>query len=118
MRRDLQSENDRCAELSAPEIARVYMDYDYMDLDFHLTPNGWVMGDIRCVFRDVNLIKQAPADRVLTLTHRTHQVSTHSNQLRSVTVSWRGAASDAEIAQLRAKYPPPFDPADEPALCS
>jgi hypothetical protein len=113
MRRDLQNENNQCAELSAPEIARVYVEYDYMDLDFHLTPNGWVMGDIRCVFRDVNLIKEAPVDRVLTLTHRTHQVSTRSNQLRSVTVSWRGDATDAEIAELRAKYPPPFDPADE-----
>ena len=62
MRRDLHSENDQCAEPSAPEIARVYIEYDYMDLDFHLTPNGWVMGDIRCVFRDVNLIKPAPID--------------------------------------------------------
>ncbi len=113
MRRNLQSENDQGADLSAPEIVRVYSEYDYMDLDFHLTPNGWVMGDIRCVFKDVNLIKEAPIDRVLTLTHRTHQVSTRSNQLRSVAVSWRGEATDAEIAALRAKYPPPFDPADE-----
>lgn len=116
MRRDLQSESDQSADLSAPEVARVYVEYDYIDLDFHLTPNGWVMGDIRCVFKDVNLIKPAPSDRVLTLTHRTHQVSTRSNQLRSVTVSWRGNATDAEISALRAKYPPPFDPADESTL--
>jgi hypothetical protein len=113
MQRNLKSENDQFGEFSAPEIARAYVEYDYMDLDFHLTPNGWVLGDIRCVFRDVNLIKQAPVDRVLTLTHRTHQVSTRSTQLRSVTVSWRGEATDAQIAELRAKYPPPFDPTDE-----
>jgi hypothetical protein len=86
-----------------------------MDLDFHLTPNGWILGNIRCVFKDVEMIKPAPVDRVLTLTHRTHQVSTHSGQLRSVTVLWRGDATDAQIAELRAKFPPPFDPEDESA---
>ena len=113
MQHDLQVGNDQCTDFSVSEIARARVEYDYIDLDFHLTPNGWVMGDIRCVFKDVNMTKPAPADRVLTLTHRTHHVSTHSNQLRSVTVSWRGAATDAQIAKLRAKYPPPFNPEDE-----
>jgi hypothetical protein len=113
MQPNLQNGNDQCTELSASEIARACAEYDYIDLDFHLTPNGWVMGDIRCVFRDVNMTKPAPVDRVLTLTHRTHKVSTHSNQLRSVKVAWRAEASDGQIAELRAKYPPPFNPEDE-----
>jgi hypothetical protein len=113
MQRNLQSGNDQCTELSVLEIARACAEYDYIDLDFHLTPNGWVIGDIRCVFMDVNMTKPAPVDRVLTLTHRTHRVSTHANQLRSVTVAWRAEASDAQIAELRAKYPPPFNPEDE-----
>ncbi|MGA7245975.1 MAG: hypothetical protein WBX19_22515, partial [Terracidiphilus sp.] len=98
MQHDIQVGNDQCTEFSASDIARARIEYDYIDLDFHLTPNGWLMGDIRCVFKDVNMTKPAPFDRVLTLTHRTHHVSTHSNQLRSVTVSWRGAATDAQIA--------------------
>jgi hypothetical protein len=113
MQRNLQTGNDQSAELSASEIARACAEYDYIDLDFHLTPNGWVMGDIRCVFRDVNMTKPAPVDRVLTLTHRTHKVSTHSKQLRSVTVAWRVEDRDGQIAELRAKYPPPFNPEDE-----
>lgn len=115
MQHDLQVGSDQYTELSASEIARARIEYDYIDLDFHLTPNGWLMGDIRCAFRDVNMTKPAPVDRVLTLTHRTHHVSTHSNQLRSVTVAWRGEASDAQIAELRAKFPPPFNPEDESA---
>jgi hypothetical protein len=113
MHRNLQSGNDQSTELSATEIARACAEYDYIDLDFHLTPNGWVMGDIRCVFRDVNMTKPAPVDRVLTLTHRTHKVSTHSKQLRSVTVAWRVEDRDGQIAELRSKYPPPFNPEDE-----
>jgi hypothetical protein len=113
MQRDLQNGNDQSADFSAGELARACIEYDYIDLDFHLTPNGWIMGDIRCVCRDVYMTKPAPVDRVLTLTHRTHEVSTYSNQLRSVTVAWRGEATDAQIAELRAKYPPPFNPEDE-----
>jgi hypothetical protein len=113
MQPDFQSGNDQCTEFSGSGIARACIEYDYIDLDFHLTPNGWVMGDIRCAVRDVNMTKPAPVDRVLTLTHRTHEVTTYSNQLRSVTVAWRGEATDAQIAELRAKYPPPFNPEDE-----
>jgi hypothetical protein len=112
MQRDLQPGNDQCSR-PGEEIALLYIEHDYMDLDFHLTPNGWILGNVRCVFKDVEMIKPAPFDRVLTLTHRTHQVSTHSAQLRSVTVQWRGEATDAQIAELRAKFPPPFDPEDE-----
>src|ERR1700751_3329172 len=112
MHRDLQPGKDQCSRPDE-EIARLYIEHDYMDLDFHLTPNGWILGDIRCAFKDVEMVKPPPLDRVLTLTHRTHQVSTHSLQLRSVTVQWRGEATDAQIAELRAKFPPPFDPEDE-----
>jgi hypothetical protein len=62
---------------------------------------------------DVNLTKPAPVHRVLTLTHRTDHVSDASIRSRSVTVAWRGKATDGEIADLRMKFPPPFDPADE-----
>jgi hypothetical protein len=120
MQNDLQPGNDQCSTPRA-EIARIYLEHDYMDLDFHLTPNGWVLGNIRCAFKDVEMIKPPPVDRLLTLTHRTHQVSTHSAQLRSVRVLWRGEATDAMIAELRAKFPPPFDPTDEnrnPETCS
>jgi hypothetical protein len=113
MQRDIQHENDQFTEPSAQEMARDQAEGDYIDLDFHLTPNGWVMGDIRCMFGEVNWSKPAPADRVLTLTHRTLQSPVPSSRLRSVIVAWRGAATDAEIDELRAKFPPPFDPADE-----
>lgn len=115
MQPDLQTGNDQCSRPRG-EIARLYNEHDYMDLEFHLTPNGWILGNILCVFKDVEMIKPAPVDRVLTLTHRTHQVSTHSVQLRSVAVLWRGEATDEQIAELRAKFPPPFDPEDESAM--
>jgi hypothetical protein len=113
MQRDLQDGTDQSTTLPALEIPHDYTKYDYIELDFHLTLNGWVMGDIRCMVGDVNLTKPAPVDRVLTLTHRTDHVSDASTRFRSVTVAWRGTATDGEIADLRAKFPPPFDPADE-----
>ena len=113
MQSDLQPGSDQSTTPPALEISRACTEDDYIDLDFHLTPNGWVMGDIRCRVGDVNLSKPAPADRVLTLTHRTDHVSDASTRLRSVMVAWRGKATDGEIADLRAKFPPPFDSADE-----
>ena len=113
MHRDLQSGSDQSTTHPALEIARAYTEYDHIDIDFHLTPNGWVIGDIRCWVADVNLSKPAPIDRVLTLTHRTDHVSDASTRSRAVKVAWRGKATDGEIADLRAKFPPPFDPADE-----
>jgi hypothetical protein len=113
MQRDLQDGTDQFMTPPAVEIPHDSAKYDYIDLDFHLTPNGWVMGDIRCGVGDVNLTKPGPVDRLLTLTHRTEHVSDASTRFRSVMVAWRGQATDGEIADLRAKFPPPFDPADE-----
>jgi len=113
MQRDLQNGVDQRTEPSPVQMARDYIEYDYIDLDFHLTPNGWVMGDIRCMSRHLNMTKQAPADRVLTLTHRTYQISPDLPRRLLVTIAWRGEATDAQIAELRANYPAPFDPADE-----
>jgi hypothetical protein len=113
MQRDLQDGNEHVTQPPELEEAGDNAECDYIHIDFHLTPNGWVMGDIRCLLADVNLTKPEPIDRVLTLTHRTSQVSPDSPRLCSVTVAWRGDATDAQIAELRAKFPPPFDPADE-----
>ena len=113
MEPDLQDGSDQSTTPPALEIAHDYPESDYIELDFHLTLNGWVMGDIRYRVGDVNLTKPAPVDRVLTLTHRTDHVSDASTRSRSVMVAWRGKATDGEIAELRMKFPPPFDPADE-----
>jgi len=89
------------------------MAVDRVEFDHHLTPAGWVPGDTRSMFSASNEVKPVPADRLITLTHKTYQSSGHSPEERSVRVAWRGDASDEQIAKLRANYPPPFDLADE-----
>jgi len=89
------------------------MAVDHVEFDYHLTPHGWVRGDIRSIFGASSQAAAAPPDRVLTLTHKTYQSSRHSPEERSVKETWRGDATDDEIAVLRAKHPPPFNPADE-----
>jgi hypothetical protein len=89
------------------------MAVDRVEFDYHLTPAGWVRGDVRSMVSASNETRPVPADRVLTLTHKTYQSSAHSPEERSVRVARRGEATDEQIAELRAKYPPLFDPADE-----
>jgi hypothetical protein len=92
---------------------REIMAVDHVENDYHLTPRGWVPGDSRGMFVGSRNASPIPDDRLITLTHKTYQSSRHSPEERSVKVAWRGEATDEQIAELRAKYPPPFDPADE-----
>lgn len=89
------------------------MAVDRVEIEYHLTPRGWVTGSVDSMFHADNVTVEAPPDRVVTLTHKTYQSSGWSPETRSVKVTWRGDATDAQIAGLRAKFPPPFDPNDE-----
>ena len=113
MQSDLQNGVDQRTEPSPEQMARDFLEYDYIDLDFHLTPNGWVMGDIRCMSRHLSMTKRAPADRVLTMTHRTYQISPGLPRKLLVMIAWRDEATDAQLAELKANYPAPLDPASE-----
>jgi len=89
------------------------MAVDRAETDYHLTPNGWITGDSRGMFMEKRAATTPPLDRVLTLTHKMVQSSRHSPEERWVIVAWRGDATDEQIGELRAKFPPPFDPNDE-----
>lgn len=89
------------------------MAVDRVEIDYHLTPRGWVRGDVSSMFSKQNSTAEIPSDRVLTLTHKTSQSSGWSREVCRVRETWRGDATDQQIAELRAIYPPPFDPADE-----
>ena len=49
--------------------ARDYTEYDYIDIDFHLTLNGWVIGDIRCSVAKLRELEET----------RSHRTSAHSD---------------------------------------
>jgi hypothetical protein len=89
------------------------MAVDRLETDYHLTQRGWVIGDVRSMFTADNKTVPVPPDRLLTLTHKIYQASGHSPEERTVRVTWRGYATDEQIADLRAKFAPPFDLTDE-----
>jgi hypothetical protein len=85
------------------------MAYDRIECDYHLTPDGWVHGDLRSMFDTGNKANPVPINRLLTFTHKTYHASNSFPRERSVRVTWRGDATDDQIAKLRTKYPSPFD---------
>jgi hypothetical protein len=84
-----------------------------LEVEYHLTPRGWVGGTVRGGWGAQHAPSPPPADRLLTLTHTISQPSAYEPEERTVQVTWRGSASDEEITALRLKYPPPFDPGAE-----
>ena len=89
------------------------MAVDRVEREFHLTLHGWIDGTFDSMFtgRDV---KPIPEDRILTLIHRTYQRSAYSPEERSVRQSWvMPGVTQSRIDELRLRYPPPFDTADE-----
>lgn len=88
------------------------MAVDREEREYHLTPNGWVTGTVKNMFTGTTA-GPAPDDRVLTLVWKMVQKSRHEPESRWVVEAWRGSISDEELAELRAKFPPPFDPKDE-----
>lgn len=84
-----------------------------IEIEYHLTPRGWVGGAVRGGWDAQHRAGAPPPDRVITVTHTIRQVSPYGPEKRAVTVTWRGNATEEEITALRMKYPPPFDPGDE-----
>jgi hypothetical protein len=90
----------------------IEMAVDREEQEYHLTPNGWVIGSTKSMFTGTTP-RPIPGDRVLTLIHKTLQSSRFEPETRTVVEIWRSPESDEKITQLRAQYPPPFDPNDE-----
>jgi hypothetical protein len=88
------------------------MAVDREEREYHLTPNGWVTGMMKGMFTGTTAVS-VPDDRVLTLVWKMVQKSRHERESRCVVEAWRGSISAEELAELRAKFPPPFDPKDE-----
>jgi len=88
------------------------MAVDREEREYHLTPNGWVTGMMKDMFTGA-IAGSVPDDRVLTLVWKMVQKSRYEPESRLVVEVWRGSISDEELAELRAKFPPPFDPKDE-----
>jgi hypothetical protein len=85
---------------------------DRAEQEYHLTPTGWVRGNGKYMFTGA-IAGPVPVGRVLTLVWKMVQKSRHEPESRWVVESWRGSISDEELAELRARFPPPFDPEDE-----
>jgi len=88
------------------------MAVDREEREYHLTPNGWVPGTMKDMFTGT-IAGTVPDDRVLTLVWKMVQKSQYEPESRLVIETWRGSISDEELEDLRAKFPPPFDPKDE-----
>ena len=94
--------SERCKEMAV----------DREEREYHLTPNGWVKGTAKGMFAGT-ITGSVPEDRVLTLVWKMVQKSRHEPESRWVEEAWRGSISDEKLTELRAKFPPPFDPKDE-----
>src|SRR5262245_56013311 len=89
--------------------------------EYHLTPEGWVMGSFHGGLMDGEEIAATPFNRVLTIGITTHQSSHFSSATHGESELWR--CNDAiQIAELTAKFgKSPKDRAQkktpQPALC-
>jgi len=77
--------------------------------EYHLTPNGWVIGT-SYFFSNVDGKEIAPPeDRVLTVVGRIYQRSGWSPEERSLREQWRSPnISASDLARLTEKFPCPF----------
>lgn len=83
------------------------MAVDDFKTEYHLTPNGWIEGTTR-FFSHVQKHVDAPTDRLLTVEERVYQSSGYSPEEISSEEIWRRPGSDKEIAELLARFPPPY----------
>ncbi len=83
---------------------------DDLRTEWHLTPNGWVIGTSRFFGTVQGDSVERPHDAVVTFIDQTYQRSEWSGEERRSWVEWRNpdvAAHDFEA--LRAQYPAPWE---------
>lgn len=82
------------------------MAYDRYEVEYHLTPAGWVAGTTSDMGREEKV--DPPSDRVETWLYRMKQSSGWSPEDRDWRLIWTHPtmSSDARIA-LRRSFPPP-----------
>lgn len=77
---------------------------DDFEVEYHLTPNGWVRG-CEWFFGRLQAESPTPVDRLLTLRKRLYQRAPDSVKDTTWTTVWQNpAVSDAEIESLRNRH--------------
>lgn len=85
------------------------MAVDDCETEYHLTPNGWVIGTSYFFSKVDGKEIEPPLDRVLTIAARIYQRSGWSPEERSTSEKWRSPnVSEDELAKLQSKFPKPF----------
>ncbi len=72
--------------------------------EYHLTPSGWVQGNAKWDFQEVEE-RPVPADRVLTRRRTEHLSSSFSKLQRDTSDVWTGT-DQKKIEELLAKFGP------------
>lgn len=81
--------------------------YDSFDIEYHLTPVGWVKGT-EWEFNRKDKEVPSPSDRVLTLLLSVRQSSGWSRESVAWKESWRAPSiTDEELEILQKKFPRP-----------
>ena len=84
------------------------MAYDKYDIDYHLTPRGWIKGTSEFFGVTDGSPEIPPDDRVLTEHLSVRQSSGYSDAHDSWRETWRsGSISDDELRALKKKFPRP-----------
>lgn len=82
------------------------MAVDHLEIDYHLTPKGWIPGNSRLFGKlHGNGELLPPPDRVLTVRERTYQRSQYSSESISFNECWRAIDASKKIAALKQRFP-------------
>lgn len=85
------------------------MAVDDSKTEYHLTPNGWVIGTSYFLGKAQGPMVEPPQDRVLTVVGQIYQGSRWSPESRSLSEQWRSPNVSRDVlAELQRKFPCPF----------
>jgi hypothetical protein len=79
---------------------------DRIESLYHLTPRGWVEGNVDSMWSDLNTTSERPGDCVETWKHKLYQASGYSREENSWFMVWfNPSVSEEERKALHLKFP-------------